>query len=215
MLKYKNHKRLCFLDTETTSVYWNSAAPVQIAAIICDETGKVLDSFNERIKTTRTIDPGASEVHGIFAEDLVNCRSEREVIVDFCSWLLGSEIDAILTYNGSSFDLPMLNVRCDFLGIETNAFSQTDIPSIDIKAVVFAARKRDIYGLKSLGRKWALTLVAEKLGVLQENAHDALQDVKMSKDIWFKLDPIINPQDWTEEGDNNESGSNIRYGSLF
>lgn len=78
------YNKICVLDTETTSVYWNSAAPVQIAAVICDKDGNILDSFNERIKTTHKIEPGASKVHGIYAKDLVNCRSEREVLTDFC-----------------------------------------------------------------------------------------------------------------------------------
>ena len=46
------YKRICILDLETTSVYVTSAAPVQIAAIICDEHGNIIDSFNEKIKTT-------------------------------------------------------------------------------------------------------------------------------------------------------------------
>lgn len=78
------YNRICVLDTETTSVYWSSAAPVQIAAIICDAQGNILDSFNERIKTTHQIDPEASKVHGIYAKDLEFCRSEKDVLMDFC-----------------------------------------------------------------------------------------------------------------------------------
>jgi DNA polymerase III epsilon subunit-like protein len=78
------YNRICVLDTETTSVYWNSAAPVQIAAIIVDRNGNIIDSFEEKIKTTHKIDPDASKVHGIFAKDLKNCRRESEVLTDFC-----------------------------------------------------------------------------------------------------------------------------------
>ena len=79
------YKRIAILDTETTSVYWNTAAPVQIAAVICDDKGNILDSFEEKIKTTHRIDPDASAVHGIYAKDLVNCRGEKEVLMDFCA----------------------------------------------------------------------------------------------------------------------------------
>lgn len=78
------YKRIAVLDTETTNVYWNTAAPVQIAAVICDEKGNIIDSFNERIKTTHKIDPAASAVHGIYEKDLVGCRRESEVLLDFC-----------------------------------------------------------------------------------------------------------------------------------
>ena len=33
------YNKICVLDTETTDRYWNTAAPVQIAAIICDNKG--------------------------------------------------------------------------------------------------------------------------------------------------------------------------------
>ena len=78
------YNRICVLDTETTDRYWNSTAPIQIAAVICDRSGKILDSFNERIKTTHKIDPEASRVHGIYAKDLIHCRSEIAVLTDFC-----------------------------------------------------------------------------------------------------------------------------------
>ena len=109
-MEYKKYKRICVLDTETTSVYWNSAAPVQIAALILDEHGKILDEFNERIRTTHTIDPEASKIHGIYARDLKGCRPESEVLTDFCVWMKSWEVDAVLTYNGEAFDRPMLNI---------------------------------------------------------------------------------------------------------
>ena len=77
-------KSICILDTETTDRYWNTAAPIQIAAVIVNTDGKIIDSFNERIKTTHTIAPDASAVHGIYQKDLVNCRRESEVLGDFC-----------------------------------------------------------------------------------------------------------------------------------
>ena len=43
------YNRICVLDTETTDRYWNTCAPVQIAAVICDNKGNIIDSFNERI----------------------------------------------------------------------------------------------------------------------------------------------------------------------
>jgi DNA polymerase III alpha subunit (gram-positive type) len=52
--------------------------------VICDNKGNIIDSFNERIKTTHTIAPDASKVRGIYAKDLKNCRRESEVLTDFC-----------------------------------------------------------------------------------------------------------------------------------
>lgn len=196
------YKRICVLDTETTSVYWNSAAPVQIAAIICDEKGNILDSFNEKIKTTHKIDPDASKVHGIYAKDLINCRCEKEVLMDFCEWMKQQEVDVVLTYNGEAFDRPMLNERCKALNIPYDYFNKENFPGIDgYYDCVIHAKKQNLYGLKdALGRKWKLTLVADHLGFSTANAHDALADVMMLKNIFFYLDPQLHPDKWTEGG---------------
>ena len=171
-LKMK-YKRICILDTETTDRYWNSCAPIQIAAVICDDKGNILDTFNERIKTTHKINPEASQVHGIFAKDLVNCRGEHDVLEDFCVWMKTNEVDVVLTYNGEAFDRRMLNKRCEILKINYDFFNKD-----------------------KLGRKWRLSLVAEILGFDNDGAHDALEDVLMLKNIWFYLDPMVHPEDW-------------------
>lgn len=192
------YKRICILDTETTSVYWNSTAPVQIAAEIVDDKGNIIDTFNERIKTTHKIDPDASRIHGIYAKDLVNCRKESEVLMDFCEWMQQQEVDVVLTYNGEAFDRPMLNVRCKTLKIPFVYFEKEVFPGLDCKQLVMEAKKQKLFGLDELGRKWKLTLVAEKLGISSKGAHDALADVDMLRQVFFKLDPILHPEHWND-----------------
>ena len=201
------YNRICVLDTETTSVYWNSAAPVQIAAIICDAKGNILDSFEEKIKTTHKIDPEASKVHGLYEKDLMYCRPEKEVLMDFCEWMAQQEVDVVLTYNGEAFDRPMLNERCKALHIPFDYFNKDKFPGIDgYYDCIYLAKKQNLFGLKDkLGRKWKLTLVAEILGFSSENAHDALADVMMLKNIFFKVDPLIHPDKWVVNDDGTSS----------
>ena len=196
------YNRIAVLDTETTSVYWNSAAPVQIAALICDGKGNIIDKFEEKIKTTHKIDPEASKVHGIYAEDLVDCRSEKDVLTDFCVWMKNQEVDCVLTYNGEAFDRPMLNQRCQVLKINYDFFNKEKFPGIDgYYDCIQYAKKQNLWGLKDkLGRKWKLTLVAEALGFSTENEHDAFADVVMLKNIFFYVDPIIHPDNWSKSG---------------
>ena len=195
------YNRICVLDTETTNVYWNTAAPVQIAAVICDAKGNILDSFNERIRTTHKIDAAASAVHGIYEKDLVGCRRESEVLLDFCVWMKQQEVDCVLTYNGEAFDRRMLNERCKVLKIPYDFFDKEKFPGIDgYYDCVQYAKKQNLFGLKDkLGRKWKLTLVAEALGFSNAGAHDALADVLMLKNIFFYLDPIIHPDNWNDD----------------
>ena len=193
-----NYHRICVLDTETTDRYWNSCGPIQIAALICDEKGNVLDSFNERIKTTHVIQPEASAVHGIYAKDLINCRSEKDVLTDFCVWMKQHDVDVCLTYNGEAFDRRMLNHRCEILGINYDYFNKDKFPGIDgYYDCILDAKHANMWGLKDkLGRKWKLSLVAEALGFSNEGAHDALADVIMLKNIFFFADPQVHPDRW-------------------
>ena len=197
-MKIDKYNRICILDTETTDIYWNTCGPVQIADVLCDAEGNIVDSFNEMIKTTHKIAPSASAVHGIYAEDLVNCRGEIDVLNSFCAWMKNQEVDCILTYNGEAFDRRMLNERCKKLGIKYEYFEKEKFPGIDgYYDCIFLAKKQNLFGLKdALGRKWKLTLVAEILGFSSENAHDALADVMMLKNIFFKVDPLVHPERW-------------------
>lgn len=217
-MEYKKYKRICVLDLETTGVYWNSDAPIQIAAIVCDGQGRTIDEFNEKIKTTHAINPEASEVHGIYAKDLVNCRSEKDVLRAFVSWMIGNDVDCLLTYNGKAFDVPMLNCRCEKLGLhqiqEFNKDSDQALPHIDgWHDCVYPAKQANLFDLKTkLGRRWKLTMVADVLGIDSEGAHDAYVDVTMLKNIFFKLDPLIHPNDWA---DNNAAKTVVLTNPLF
>lgn len=199
--QFRKFHRLCFFDLETTDRYWNSCGPIQIAAVICDETGEIIDKFEEKIKTTHRIAPDASEVHGIYASDLVNCRSELAVLTDFVAWLKQQEVDCILGYNNRAFDNRVLVRRCEIFNLPDSWFFNPEkFPNYDgYYDCVKIAKDRNLFGLKdALGRKWKLTLVADHLGFSTDNAHDAYFDVIMLKNIFFKLDPIVNPEHWEQ-----------------
>ena len=174
---------------------------MQIAAVICDNKGNIIDSFNERIRTTHKISPDASAVHGIYAKDLVNCRGEIDVLTDFCVWMKQQEVDCVLTYNGEAFDRRMLNNRCEILGINYDYFNKEKFPGIDgYYDCIIEAKRKNMWGLKdALGRKWRLSLVAEHLGFDTAGAHDALADVLMLKNIFFFADPQVHPERWKED----------------
>lgn len=204
---FYKYNRICVLDTETTDRYWNTAAPIQIAAVVCDRQGHILDSFNERIKTTHKIAPDASLVHGIYDRDLIHCRSEIAVLTSFCVWMQNEEVDCILTYNGEAFDRRMLDTRCKKLGIPYHFFEKENFPGIDgYYDCVIDAKHSNYLGLgDKLGRKWRLSLVSEILGIDNEGAHDALEDVLMLKNVFWMLDPKIHPQRWNTETAANSS----------
>lgn len=183
----------CFMDVEATGVYWSASAPLQLSGIITDNNGEELSRFDEKIKTTWEIPPQASAVNHIYKKDLINCRGEIEVLKDYIAWIIGNGTTVLVGYNSSSYDWPLLQHRCELLGIETKIFDQKTIRVIDVKNLVKDAKKRKLFHLDELGGKWKQTLVAEKLGLETEGAHDSLVDTVMLKGIFFKLEPALNP----------------------
>ena len=174
-----------FFDFETTGCYWNFDAPVQIAAI-CEKDGEIIDSFNELCRTTVTISPQATKVHGITREMIKDKRGEAVVLRDFVKWIRNHNCDMLIGYNSKAFDLPMLEIRCAKFGIP----GVSDIKHMDgYYTCVKLAKDRNYYNLKTiLGRKWNLGAVAEVLGFSKDGAHDALTDVKMLRNIWNKVE---------------------------
>ena len=80
----------------------------------------------------------------------------------------------------------MLNQRCQVLRVPFDYFNKDKFPGIDgYYNCVIDAKRQNYMGLKDkLGRKWKLSLVAEILGISNENAHDAYADVMMLHDIF-------------------------------
>lgn len=210
---YVPHKRLCFLDLETTGKFWNSCVPIQIAAIITDEYGKIISEFDERINPLRKIPDEVVELTGITNEQVKYCRTEKEVYPDFIKWLDDNQCDCLVTYNGRVFDLPILNLRYGICRIDSkdyfNKESPNALPHIDgYYDCVFLAKKKNLFGLKDkLGRKWKLTLVSENLNINPEGAHNALIDSTMLRSVFFTIDPYIHPLDWTDHNNTTFTGS--------
>lgn len=175
--------KIIYIDLETTGLYWNADAPVQIAAQLTED-GKIIDSYKTLVRTSVNISPQASAVHGIFRKDLADARGENEVLKDFIAWIKGYDPDCLIGYNSNAFDFPMLNCRCDKFGIRS-IFDGSVYKLYDgYYDCVKIAKDKNMYNLKTLlGRKWNLGAVSEILGIKVENAHDALGDVEMLRQI--------------------------------
>ena len=96
----------------------------------------------------------------------------------------------------------MLNRRCKELGLGNVKIFDKDaaeaLPHIDGRDTVLAAKKTNLFNIGTcLGRKWKLTLISELLGIDSEGAHDAFVDITRLKDVFFTLDPFVNPSRWT------------------
>jgi DNA polymerase III subunit epsilon len=108
-------ERWCILDTETTGLS-NNAEIVQIG-ILCSSG----EEYQTLVKPTIEIEIGASRIHGIHDEDIVQALPFEQVFLDV--WKLLRDRDVII-YN-AEFDLKVIRNSLKARGIQI-AFPTSD-----------------------------------------------------------------------------------------
>ena len=102
---------LLFFDIESTGLNIASDSIIELCFV------KILPGGEQKVKTWRVkpwdyerqcqrpISPSAQAVHGISAEDLMDCPTFYEIADEVVQWLEGSDLAG---FNSAKFDLPML-----------------------------------------------------------------------------------------------------------
>ena len=102
---------LLFFDIESTGLNIASDSIIELCFV------KILPGGEQKVKTWRVkpwdyerqyqrpISPSAQAVHGISAEDLIDCPTFYEIADEVVQWLEGSDLAG---FNSAKFDLPML-----------------------------------------------------------------------------------------------------------
>jgi DNA polymerase III epsilon subunit-like protein len=192
-------------DFETGSRNPNKTQPTQIAALALDGRNLSLKgTFNSEIKPildddeaiAAGVDPiedGALKVTGKTREALAKAPSLKSVWKKFCSfvdqynWKKDPFFNPIpVGYNIIGFDLPIINRLCKEFGPWDSTREQQKIFSkvykVDLMDNVFLWTEGDP-SVKSI----SMDSLRERMGLSSENAHDALQDVKDTANIFIKL----------------------------
>jgi DNA polymerase III epsilon subunit-like protein len=146
-------------DTETTGFKpppLPASGIVQIAWLKVDEQLNILDERFYLVNPMCAIDPGASAIHGVYAADVQGCSELKDV--------LKFEYPACIAGQNISFDLRFLQPHL-----------AEDVSSICTLAL---ARR---YVKNSENHK--LGTLVRHLGLPQEEAHNALGDVKMTRHL--------------------------------
>jgi DNA polymerase III epsilon subunit family exonuclease len=91
-------------DTETTGKDVDRCEIIELAAVKVSD-GRVIDTFHTLVRCDRPISPGATEVHGYTAADLVGRPTLAEVWPAFRAFV-GENV--LVVHNGYRFDVPVL-----------------------------------------------------------------------------------------------------------
>ena len=185
--------RTFFFDVETTGVDLENSAIIQIAGIL-DIDGKVEDTLEILVRPHEgaLIDDKALEVNKTTRDDLKNNPNRIDPkeaylqVLKFCRFPLRVFAEHRIHaagYNAHAFDMPLL-VNMGKRAGDAFSYCKFHWPVIDV-AVLAADRLRKTRGTLP---NFKLMTVAEALGVATSGtAHDAVFDIKVTRDLYYKL----------------------------
>lgn len=167
---------VCF-DVETTGLNPNEEHIIEFGAVVVDETGKELSSYNELIKTRLIIPDEAYRVHGI-SKQMLNEYGKRwdSIAGEVYELVQGADY-----WCGQNLDFDIRFVRA--------ALQREDIELLDCAYVdTLKSCRRFIPGLKN----YRLKTLCDHLGVSLDNAHRAVHDARATVQLAFKLCERLN-----------------------
>lgn len=178
-------RRPLFLDTETTGF---SALDQVIEVAVLERTGEL--RFDVRIRPTVEISEGASDVHGLIAEMLVECPTFGDVWPRLAAVLRNR---VLVTYN-ADFDMRLLAQSVE--AVDTKSMAMQDMRRHANCAMRLYAR---YWGERSRGRgayRWQkLTDACAQQGiVVPVDYHAAIVDAEATRRLMFKIAEMEDPK---------------------
>ncbi len=161
------------IDCETTGVNPATDRIVQVAAVIVNSSGQIVDEFSTVVKpeSPDTYEHGAEHIHGISEEQVRNGMPLREALEKLWSISEGN----VFTAHNASFDIGFLTAESERVGLSPRIESHIDTLAL--------ARKIDT----ERTRRHSLEALCEHYGIERERAHDARADATATAELLMRL----------------------------
>lgn len=179
MNKDINEVEFTIFDTETTGLEPESGDRIVEIAGIRFRGQEKIATFQTLVNPGRPISEAAFAVNQITAEMLKDAPAINTILPEFLKFIQGS---CLCSYN-AGFDWGFLNNELRLAGMPV----LKDIVVVDILKMA----KRLLPGLE----RYALSFVADKLGVKMAQKHRALSDVELTWEVFHKLKEILSRKD--------------------
>ena len=169
--KYLENKTFVCYDLETTGLHYERGDRMVEIGAIKIENGKITEKFGTYVNPNgKHIDEKASETTGIYDSDVENAPKDYQVLQDFYKFTRSS---ILIGYNNVNFDNTFL------IGQGKSCKWNFDNPTED----VFKYAQKYVHGVKN----YKLGTIAEKLGVVLDNAHSAVYDALATAQVFLKI----------------------------
>ena len=157
----------CVLDIETTGLSYRTEKITELGAIKI-KNGEVIDTFECFVNPEKPIPQKVVEVTHITDDMVKDARTIKEILPEFLEFMG----DSVLVAHNADFDIGFLKHNAEKLGY---ILDNTYIDTLRLAKDLFPEYK-----------KYKLGIIAEKLGIVVEVAHRALDDVKTLVEV-FKI----------------------------
>ncbi len=189
---------LVYYDLETTGLNPETAGIVQIAMLF-EKNGEIVDTYNSMVDCSQygrdvSIAQAALDINGVKREDILTFPSPQQVVAEIGLKLMKNYKDnkvKLCGFNNTSFDKYFLQefyAQTDYDYDKFYHYKQIDVFEV-LKGLQY---------LKLVPHTWNQRLVtfleAFKLASVDEiekNAHDALYDVQMTRELFYKVKELI------------------------
>lgn len=168
--EYLRGKTFVCFDFETTGLHFENGDKIIEIGAVKIENGKMTEKFMCYVDPEKHIPAESSAISGIVDEDVAGAPKDYEALQDFYKFTRG----AILTgYNIIGFDMIFLK------GQGKKARWNFDNEVVD----TYKIAQKYVHGVKN----YKLGTIAEKLGVVLDNAHRAVYDAIATAEVFIKL----------------------------
>jgi len=161
------------VDVETTGLDPDADRILQMAAVVVDSTGRVVEEFETvvRPESPDEYEHGAEHIHGISREMVEQGMPLRSALENLLSVVDGR----LLTAHNARFDMSFLQAESRRVGLEWNVSQYVD--------TLHLSRRTD----SSADRRHNLEALCERYGVTRARAHEASADAKAAASILLRL----------------------------
>lgn len=169
-----------FLDIETTgfSREWNEI--IELASVLYDSDKKeMIDSFHMYARPVRGVPANITEITGITNEQLIHCKPEWEMLLDFLNWFDEHDIEVIIGHNCKAFDLQFIAAKCNKYNMEWTGKNKE---VIDTLSYARQLKKKGLLPVENLKQ-----VTIGNYFDINYQAHSALSDVRALIEIYNKM----------------------------
>jgi DNA polymerase-3 subunit epsilon len=161
------------IDCETTGINPATDRILQVAAVIVDSSGRIVDEFSTVVKpeSPEVYEHGAEHIHGISEEQVRNGMPLREALERLWSISDGN----VFTAHNARFDIGFLTAESERVGLSPRIDNHIDTLAL--------ARRVDT----EKTRRHSLEALCEHYGIERERAHDAKADATATAELLMHL----------------------------